>query len=322
MGWLVARFVGHKMLVGVEMAAVRVSCSLLGLALLATPCSAQSPPTPDTIVVTGKAPGEPTRREDYDRALELSGAGHGRKALYETALARFKAPVCPGMVGFHEEYAEMVVGRIRANAARLGVPVASWTCSPNLILAVVSDGEALAKALARKRLGIVQAVPDSPEFAAAAPLPVHVLNNVVQRWTGAGPPPRDWPKMKASVRGQLNRSILPEARDLTSAIVVIDSRAAIGLTVTQLADYATLRGLSQVQPIAVAGSDSASATIAGLFVDGARDPQELTSFDAGYLRSLYNDIANRPAVSTLLGVRRRAEAERKSTTARQAKQAD
>jgi len=79
----------------------------------------------------------------------------------------------------------------------------------------------------------------------------------------------------------------------------------------QLADYATMRGLAYTRP---ASGARPMTTILALFNDRDivdpvdRQPAELTSFDLGYLRSVYFWRPDRsvPAVGRLLGVRRRA----------------
>jgi hypothetical protein len=48
-------------------------------------------------------------------------------------------------------------------------------------------------------------------------------------------------------------------------------------------------------------------TILALFEDEGRGPGELTSFDIGYLESLYWWRPDVPAADKLLGVRKRAE---------------
>ena len=114
------------------------------------------------------------------------------------------------------------------------------------------------------------------------PAPVHIWNNIAMRWTGAGPPP---PRgLKASVWGQLNRNAMPESYDIVGALVVFDRDGVKGMTLDQLADYATMRGLSHTRP---AQGGQPMATILSLFDGAGGSPDQLTDFDAGYLRSLY-----------------------------------
>ena len=129
------------------------------------------------------------------------------------------------------------------------------------------------------------------------------------QWRAAGLAARQ--QERPSVRGRVNRMFLPTRKDIDFALIVYDREAVLGMTVVQLADYATMRGLSHTRP---ASGEQPMATILALFdeqdiVDPIdRGPDELTSFDRGYLRSVYfwkpeNSV---PAVGRLLGVRRRA----------------
>ena len=70
----------------------------VSLAVTAWPCLAHDAPCPpnDTIVVTGQSEPPTIRHEDDQQAPELCGTERGREALNNIALARFKAPVCPG----------------------------------------------------------------------------------------------------------------------------------------------------------------------------------------------------------------------------------
>ena len=129
--------------------------------------------------------------------------------------------------------------------------------------------------------------------------PVRVWSNIAMRWTGAGPPPEKG--VKASVWGQLNRNAMPESYDIRSALVVFEQNAVKGMTLAQLADYATMRGLSHTRP---PSGEQPMATILSLFDGNEASPGELTHFDVGYLRSLYWWNANASAANKLADVDR------------------
>jgi hypothetical protein len=84
--------------------------------------------------------------------------------------------------------------------------------------------------------------------------------------------------------------------DIISAMVLFDRDAVRGLNLTQLADYATFRGLAQRLP----GPDAAGeASILTLFDSDAARPAELTGFDKAYLGQLYAGLPNMPAPAKL-----------------------
>lgn len=280
--------------------------TLVGVACIASVTAAQAPAPNDgdasdgsPIVVTGKS-GGPSRAEVFQQARNISRIDP--KLLYVQALARFEAPVCPGVIGLTADGAGMVVDRIRANAARLKVRLAGSKCSPNLVVAIVDNGRTLLNDLERDRPGIAAQVSDEEKTELFdADNPVRVWNNIGIRWVGAGKQPRD--EKRASVWGQMDRSSMPEEHDIRSALVVFDRKAVIGMTLQQLADYATMRGLSHTRP---ASGTAPMATILSLFDNDGGGPDQLTSFDVGYLQSLYWWKANNSAVDKLLGVKKRA----------------
>ena len=83
-------------------------------------------------------------------------------------------------------------------------------------------------------------------------------------------------------------------------MVLFDREAIRGLTLTQLADYATFRALAQRLPAAAAGE----ASILALFDSGAAQPAALTEFDRAYLARLYTGLPNLPAPAKLADLAR------------------
>ena len=260
-----------------------------------------------TIVVTGKVQ-PPAPKDVYDQARDITRVDPHK--LYEVALPRFAGSLCPGVVGLKAKYGDAMADRMRATAARLRVPLARPGCSPNLLVGFVDSGKETLTELQARHPGLFALVsPDERQELLSGDAPVRVWSNISTRWTGNGAPPAGWPKEKASVWGQLDRTSMPEAYDIRTTLVLFDRTAVHGLTLTQLADYATMRGLSHTRP---PSGDEPMATILGLFAGGGgggdKAPTQLTAFDIGYLRSLYRDAANGTAVSKLLGVRRETEA--------------
>jgi hypothetical protein len=78
-------------------------------------------------------------------------------------------------------------------------------------------------------------------------------------------------------------------------MVLFDRSAVLDMTLVQLADYATMRGMAQTR-----APDTVSvASILGLFqpvdVDGDNRANGLTDFDRAYLSAVYEGIPNMPA---------------------------
>ena len=280
-------------------------CASMPLAAQSAP-QAPPPPVDDTIVVTGKQQKAPSGNEVFDEAREVSRVG--RYEAYVVALARFWRPVCPGVTGLRADYTQAMVKRMRGTAARLKVPLAPPGCSPNLVVAFEEDGRLLLAGLEHQRPDIFSLVPPSEQAEMLADkAPVRVWNNIATRWTGAGPPPEKG--VKPSVWGQLNRNAMPYSYDILGALVVFDRSAAEGLTLAQLADYATMRGLSHTRPPT---GTQPMATILSLFDEGDNGPGELTEFDIAYLRSLYWWRPDASAASKLVDIQRWVEKDAKA----------
>jgi hypothetical protein len=94
--------------------------------------------------------------------------------------------------------------------------------------------------------------------------------------------------------------------ELVSSFVLIAARAVAGLTLTQIADYAAMRALAKTR----APASTSGPTILRLFDENnaSAKPAELTSWDLGYLRSLYltdNRLtANSQEAAISAGIRR------------------
>lgn len=281
-------------------------------ACASAPCLAQSPPPEkepgDTIVITGKA-APPTRGALAEQAQDISRIAPNK--LYVEALPRFEAPICPRVLGLDDDYAAGITRRIRRNLARLNLPAAKKDCISNLLVLFVDDGRGFLADLVKRHEPTFQwvAANERAELLDEQD-PVRVWSVIQKRWTGNGQPPDGWPDERPSVWGQLDRTSMPEANDIACAFVIFERDRTVGLTLTQVADYATMRGLTHTRP---ASGEASMSTILSLFEDINKRPPELTAFDIGYLRSLYAGEANRSAVNKFLGIRRQTSLARKGS---------
>lgn len=285
--------------------------------LAGSPALAQAETSPapveedQAIVVTGEVE-PPRRREVFEQALQISRVDPGR--MYEEALARLTAPLCPRVTGLDDDLAREMVERILANAERVDVRRARGQCETNLLVAFVDHGQVLLDELARRHPTVFALLTDEERRELLSDsAPVRVWSIVEHKWSNGAPLQYRRGKPQLPSMKKPGGLLLPTRKDINFALVVFDREAVVGMTTVQLADYATMRGLSHTRP---AESGARMATILALFDDadmvdpGNREPAELTSFDVGYLRSVYFWKPERsvPAVGRLLGVRRRANA--------------
>jgi hypothetical protein len=273
-------------------------------ALLVVPAAAQdaapapAPPADDDIVVTGE---RPTHGEVSRQARDITDIGSD---IRDRPLARIADRLCPGVIGLKREAAELMIDRIRWNAARLDMWMADDAdCSPNLIIAFVEDGKAQIAELVGNQPWLFDTMTRPQRLALLAE------EGPVRVWTTAQTRTRDG--MPIARRENLtdppvvqmwmahSKIYLTIREDITQDVVLFDREGVRGKTIIQLADYATMRSFARTRP---AEGDAALDTILALFDPDHEPPMELTAFDQAYLRSVYKEIANLPAAMKLLDV--------------------
>jgi hypothetical protein len=286
-------------------------CTIVALCLALCPLSfvpaaaQERAPTPD-ILVEGQRDTVPTQSEVTHEAREVTQGGDFR----HSPLPRFEDPVCPGVMGLTLDAAEMMVDRLRYNAEKLGLRLASDNgCAPNLIVAFVPDARGQLAALAHDH-GYLFASLDLTEKRAllAESGPARVWTTTVMKTRdgmpvyGSNPRPGD-PMSSAPVVSMWmahSRIYLPIRNDIAQVMVLFDRDQVKGKTIIQLADYATMRGLAKTKP---AGDSKGPDTILALF-ETPTPPTGLTEFDRAYLASLYDGIPNIPGITKIGGVNR------------------
>ncbi len=278
----------------------RVAAALPCAALLPAPAATQTTDeiikvrdaTPEEeIVVEGKAMARPEEVKKQARSMTRMDDFHSEP------LAQIQDKVCPGVLGLSREIAEMIVDRMRYNAERVGLDLAKpGQCQPNILVAFVLNGQREVKELARTKGYVFSniSVRELEELTEDAG-PVHAWNTTVKR-------SRDGrPVLGREEDGQIPTVQVPMADshitlairlDTAQSVVVIDIKAIDGMSVVQLADYASMRAFARTRPVI---GDSAASTILSLFDRNVAAPRELTAFDVGYLNSIYSTDGNLPA---------------------------
>jgi len=199
--------------------------------------SAATVPVGDqAIVVTGQKDTH-TAVEEFVRSLTTTTSGG--------QLSRFEHEVCPAVFGIAKPQADAVAARIRLVAKSVGIVVGSQNCAPNVLLLVTSDKKAFLEELRRHRgddFGITgrqfRALEDAPGPAAA--------------WQVQGPAmTADGVDLtEDTTQGVVvNRTVAPPSRitvpvhpQFDASILVVERKALVGVTTTQLADYTAIRG--------------------------------------------------------------------------------
>lgn len=211
-------------------------------------------------------------------------------------VAKFFYPVCVTVLGLAPEDAAVVADRIRENATALGVGAdPKPDCTPTIRVAFMAPA-------AGPAAGWLTA--DSPQLA-------HLASYQRERVLAERGPVRAWNRVVVrDFNGQPLR--LADARviggmdmgpvwvdpysatdpimttEITAAAVLIARDAADGLTLGQLADYATMRTLLGT---GAPEGDTPAPTILTLF-DDPQSPPGLTDFDRALVRELYDASRN------------------------------
>ena len=229
----------------------------------------------------------------------LAALGFAAPALAqsdEEPLARFEDPVCPGVVGLRIDAAEEMVGRIRANAQSFGRRLApDGECEANMVVAFVENGQAFAQRMQRENGWLFAELSQADrETALHAAGPARALLRVRSRSRDGMPIPRrenmvDLPQTELWMAH--SKIYTATRNDILYSLILIDRAAIQGMTIAQLADYATYRSLTRTLPQT---PETRADSILALFDGGAR-PAGLTEFDRIYLTQLYDGVPNLPA---------------------------
>jgi hypothetical protein len=273
-----------------------------------------APEPNSTIVVTGE---EPTREEVTRQAREITQS----TALRYAPLPRFEGDrLCPGVIGLKADFASLVVDRLRANAERFGLWMTEddGTCQPNFIVAFVDDGQDVLRHIEDRWYWLFSDMPRHERIELLADDgPVHVWTTTRVRTADGMPVPTDpyGRQVRAMSSGGVARTSIPVREDIVGVLVLFDRNDVRGMTLAQLADYATMRGLARTRP--VDGDGQAMDTILALFDPDSPPPAEMTAFDSAYLGALYAGQANVTGLSKVFGVerelRRQGRAEQAAT---------
>lgn len=257
---------------------------MLLAAAVAAPSAAQPPaqePEQAPIVVEGRRDRDRQIRDLLKALPPVGAAGH---------LAKFEEPTCPAVLGLPGEQKALIVRRMRTLAAGIGVPVGKPDCAPNVLVIVTPDKSRLLHEMWKR----------FPDFLGE-----------VSRWDvgrlGKDPNPTAlWhmmgsigsdgrPPSGSSIEGvAVNRTTAHASRiqdfahpALTGSILVIEDKALVGLTTTEVADYALMRTFTGVDPAHIpAGSPQTILKLLDTPM-GGEAPVTLTRWDLAFLRSFY-----------------------------------
>ncbi|WP_066718368.1 hypothetical protein [Sphingomonas pituitosa] len=282
------------------------------LAQQSTPGAEASPnispqPAGDPIIVTAR----PLPPKDEIKSLSRSITPY----VSGGSLPRFNASVCFGTSGLARRTLEQVGARLALDADLAGLELAGDGCKPNVfVLFVDGVGDQMAKLVERKWWVFGERSPAEVRDILRQRGPVRAWSNNELR--GA-----DGQRVGADglLRVPVATRIAPAVRhDMLAAIVVIERSAVVGKTPSQIADYVAMRALGGVRPPRTGSKE----TILALFDSHVLEaPAEMTAFDRGYLRGLYDSSTAEFASVTQGRIARRIMKEKDAELAQTTRQA-
>jgi hypothetical protein len=268
--------------------------SLLAMLASALPAHAGPPvPTGDPIIVRPPPTEAERKKELRDFTREVI-----RPPRMNQPVAKFFYPVCVQVLGLEAEAAGVIAARIRENAEALGVGAdPKPDCVPTLRVAFMAPAAGpAAEWLSMESPQLAHLASYQRERVLAESGPVRAWNRVVVRdFNGE-------PLMLSTARAFGDQARNPDivfldpysatdpiiTTEITAAAVLIARDAADGLTLGQLADYATMRTLLGT---GAPDGDTPAPTILTLFAD-PQAPAGLTGFDRALVRELYDASRN------------------------------
>jgi len=278
-----------------------IAAALIGIAV--APLSAQSSDTPSqeaetsendsTIIVEGIP--WPERREEIERQSEaVILPGRTREPV-----PRYHDKFCLTTWGLDEAFAAVLVERINANARDAGVRVDdNPDCRPNALVSIVSDVEADFETLRKEQSWIFGELKDFQIDRAKEGSGAVVAWNVTEKRGKDGTPfatvdLRDFdrerpPGQRVASNTQRSASLgrAQIRQDMIFSATIFDEKEIGGLSIRQLADFATMRLLATLrEPEAEPGAGS--DTILSLFAFPETAPGGLSDFDRALLKALY-----------------------------------
>jgi hypothetical protein len=282
----------------------RLSISCLGaIVFFGAAASAPAQERSDSqVVVTG--------RRDLDQEVSDFVAALTPRSK-SGQLSRFEDEVCPGALGFDPDVRAAIVERMRRVASAAGVRIGAKSCLPNALLLATRDKKALIETLASRYPAFLVGLSTSEvRRLAESPGPAAAWQILGQPRSADGIelPIDDSGSGRAVSINRTSRQpsrITHGGRRATAgAVVVIEHAGMDGLSVAQVADYATMRTLLRADPVKLATSKAPSILHAVEAPMGSEVPLSLTRWDMGVLRAQYRTRPDLHATAQRSAIRR------------------
>jgi hypothetical protein len=268
---------------------------ILVLSLIAACCVqeafAASPADPplDTVVVTGSP--EETRRQIQTFVSSVT-------RMDGELIGRWLEHICPMVVGLSDEQAQFVQSRLIEvqNTVRKLKPEGDKACQPNLFVIVSDESEQVLNSWKARDPGMFRWKTREGVSRSNGNGPVRTWHNAIMEPSDSAPvlngaPVNGGPDLCGDTgipcfKLKPSRIESSAAENVRAVVVLVDTRAAGVVNLSQLADYIAMVSLSQLDLTANVGAVN---SILKLFAEPRPDapPMGLTEWDLAFLNGLY-----------------------------------
>lgn len=244
---------------------------------------------PDTVTI------QATKERELKSQISQFVAGAVFTYLNDS-LERWNTPICPLVAGLPKERGEFVLERVSEIARDAHAPLGSEHCKPNLYIVVSDNPDDLLKKWSKRDVSLFNTCNGMGyvrEFMHSRQ-PIRAYYNAKFSSEGAENA-TDFLEMQGlrfdfsanpcmASGGMDTRLRYGSVQNLTSVIVIVDSRQTTNINMGQLADYIAMVGLAQIRVEANTGT---APTILGLFRQPHPQIPGLSPWDKAFLHSLY-----------------------------------
>jgi hypothetical protein len=228
----------------------------------------------------------------------VEGITHNPR-YYDDAIPRWRAPLCFAVAGLPDEEGALVLARLSQIAASAGASIARGNCEYNFYLVLTSEPDQLLKRIYRRSHSTFDEAAGMPAIrrflSPTNPEAVRVWHNAAVISRHDMPTSEDASCGAISVGNlatpvscqyEASRLARGDVWGLTLAFVIVDTSRSQGLSYVQLADYAAMVGLTDVEFDSDVGN---APTILRLFAQSPESrPTGLTAWDLAFLNALYH----------------------------------
>lgn len=230
------------------------------------------------------------RMQEQKEAVRTLARDITRPQRNGSPLAKYYEPMCFATFGLSSDYGSYLIELMQDNARNLGLRIAEPGCQANALVAIQSDAKGSFDQLKTEYPWVFGQLNDYEidriEKGDEAVRAWNVLEDKGLDGTPFFTTEIDGIIVPINVDKGNSRLKQPIRRDMVISVVMIDADEIVGKSLQQIADYSSVRLLTQTYD-ETESDVSISPTILSLFTDPDNAPPSMTRFDRAYIRALY-----------------------------------